>query len=270
MRVPLHIVHARREKLAELIAQRGYLPVQQLCKELSVSEATLRRDLASLEQAQKITRTYGGALSEYNQRFPSFHQRLAKSGDVKRDLAWAARELVPAGGTIFLDAGTTIFTLAALLKKEPVTPLTVVTSNLPAGELLAGVEGIEVYLIAGKLLPRQSILLGDTAVRSLQFWRFDFGFFSAEAINREGIFNTRPEIVALQQAALACAKRSVFCIGQEKVGGHASQFLAGWQEVDLLLTDAPEKSLRSAGVKLPSERILRPFRKSARSAKPKN
>ncbi|MGC3992446.1 MAG: DeoR/GlpR family DNA-binding transcription regulator [Chthoniobacteraceae bacterium] len=263
MRVPLHIVESRREKLAELIAQRGYLPVQELCKELRVSEATLRRDLASLEQERKITRTYGGALSEYNQRFPSFHQRLGERHETKRDLAWAARELIPAGGTIFLDAGTTIFTLASLLKKEPVTPLTVVTSNLPAGELLAGVDGIEVYLIAGKLLPRQSILLGDTAVRSLRFWRFDFGFFSAEAINAEGIFNTRPEIVTLQQAALACSQRSVFCIAQHKVGGHASQFLAGWDELDLLLTDAPDKALKESHIKLPAERVLHPIRKAS-------
>ena len=48
MRVPLHIVEARRDKLASLIETHRYLPLRELCKRLGVSEATARRDLAEL------------------------------------------------------------------------------------------------------------------------------------------------------------------------------------------------------------------------------
>ena len=51
MKVPLHIVLARRERLAQIIEQHRYLPVKELCRRLEVSEATLRRDLAALVQA---------------------------------------------------------------------------------------------------------------------------------------------------------------------------------------------------------------------------
>jgi len=53
MRVPLHVVEARREKLAALIDRHRYLPVHELCRRLGVSEATARRDLASLASRNK-------------------------------------------------------------------------------------------------------------------------------------------------------------------------------------------------------------------------
>ena len=43
MRVPIHVVEARREKLAALIERYRYLPVGELCRHLGVSEATARR-----------------------------------------------------------------------------------------------------------------------------------------------------------------------------------------------------------------------------------
>ena len=68
MKVPLHIVLARRERLAQIIEQHRYLPVKELCQRLEVSEATLRRDLAALVQAKKITRTYGGRIRAHEPR----------------------------------------------------------------------------------------------------------------------------------------------------------------------------------------------------------
>ena len=41
--------------------------------------------------------------------------------------------------------------------------LTVVTNNLPAAETLAEVPGLQVHLVGGLLLQRQSVLLGDKA-----------------------------------------------------------------------------------------------------------
>lgn len=90
VKVPLHIVLARRERLAQMIEQHRYLPVKELCRRLEVSEATLRRDLAALVQEKKITRTYGGALSEFNDRFPSFRERQSQGAKAKAKIAAAA------------------------------------------------------------------------------------------------------------------------------------------------------------------------------------
>src|SRR3954468_24639264 len=117
MKVAMHIVEGRREKLAQLLRQHQYMPLSELCARLSISEATARRDLAALAEQKTITRTYGGALMEYDQRFASFRERLHPHREKKQRIAQAALALLKPGATCFLDAGTTIFALAEALAK---------------------------------------------------------------------------------------------------------------------------------------------------------
>ena len=147
MKVPLHVVQARRERLAQIIEHHRYLPVKELCRRLAVSEATLRRDLAALVQEKKITRTYGGALHEFNDRFPSFRQRRGQAARAKGKIAKAALAFIEPNRTYFFDSGTTIFAVAEAFRDQPVTPVTIVTSNLPVGEMLASIPGVQVFQI---------------------------------------------------------------------------------------------------------------------------
>jgi DeoR/GlpR family transcriptional regulator of sugar metabolism len=256
MKVAAHVVEARRRRLADLLQRRRYLPVQEICRELGVSEATARRDLAALEKEQKVTRTFGGALSEFNLRFPSFRQRQEVAASAKRRLAQRARSLIPPGATCFFDAGTTIFSLAEALRDNPVRPMTCVTSNLPVAELFATIEGVDVNLLGGQLLPRQSVLLGERACRSAELWEFDYGFFSAEGMTREGLWNSRPEVIALQRAVMARCRLSVFLLDGAKLGRVAPQFLVPWESVGLLVTNAAPVRLEALGV--PAEKMAAP------------
>jgi len=238
MRVPLHVVEARREKLALLIERHRYLPVGELCRRLGVSEATARRDLAALVSQNKIKRTHGGALADFNERFPSFNDRQTSSPRSKASIARAALRLIRPGGVYFFDSGTTIFALAEAFRENPVLPVNIVTSNLPVGELLASVPEVNVYLVAGQILGRQSVLLGDAACKSLEFWNFDISFLSAEAANREGIWNSQDMIVRQQLATIRRSVRVVYCLDKKKIGAAAPFFLRAWGDVDCLLSDA--------------------------------
>lgn len=256
MKVPLHVVKARRERLAAMIAEHGYMPVGELCRRLEVSEATARRDLSALAEEKKIKRTYGGAVSEFDNRFPSFAERCNQARPAKMQIANAAIALITPGLTYFLDAGTTVYAIAEALRQCPITPLTVVTSNIPVGEMLASIPGIQVFLLAGQLFTRQSVLLGETAVKSLQFWRFDGAFLSAEAMDSEGIWNSQEAIVEQQRVVVSRSTRTVFCLNGEKLNRTAPHFLLPWSRVDTLLTEVPHKTILSSGIKLPEERYL--------------
>src|SRR5882757_7130929 len=98
MKVALHIVKARREQLAELLKRHRYLSVTDLCERLNISEATARRDLAILKKDKRIQRTYGGALGEFDDRFPSFSERRSKEANPKRTLTEAAAALIKPNG----------------------------------------------------------------------------------------------------------------------------------------------------------------------------
>lgn len=256
MRVPLHVVEARREKLAALIKRHRYLPVSELCRLLGVSEATARRDLTELASRKKVTRTHGGALSEFNERFPSFNERKFTGTEGKSKVAKAAARFLQPGGTYFLDSGTTIFALAEVFCGAPVFPVTIVTSNLPVGELLSSVPGVSVFLTGGQLLGRQSVLLGETAQRSLEFWNFDIAFLSAEAANERGIWNTQEVVVQQQLVAIRRSARVLYCLNSSKVGSTAPFLLKRWADVDLFLTDAAPHRLAKTGITRDIVRIL--------------
>ena len=233
-----------------MIAQHGYMPVSELCRRLEVSEATARRDLAALVEEKKIKRTYGGAISEFDNRYPSFAERVGTSSRAKNQIAAAAISYLTPGLTLYLDCGTTVYAIAEAFRARPVTPITVVTSNIPVGEMLAAIPGVEVFFLAGQLLPRQSTLLGEAAVKSLQFWRFDVAFLSAEGMDAEGIWNSQSAIVAQQKVVINRSTHAIFCLDAGKLNRRAPDILLPWNRVEVLLTEVPHSKLTEAGIQI--------------------
>ena len=251
MRVADHIVHARREKLASLLQQHQYLPIGEVCVRLGVSEPTARRDLAALEQRHAITRTHGGALAEYNQRFPSFRDRTADGAEAKRRIGVAARRILRPGQVVWLDGGTTLFAVAQAIADDPIPDLTIVTNNLPAADLLGDSDKVAVYLLGGRYLRRSSVLLGGNAIADVKAWTFDCALLGAEGLTPEGFWNTVPDVVALQRAVMARAACRVVCLDAAKVGRSAPAPLGPVEEFSRILTDAGSDLFRAAGIRLP-------------------
>jgi DeoR/GlpR family transcriptional regulator of sugar metabolism len=237
MKVASSIIEARRQSLAGLLKSHRYLPLAELCLRLGISQATARRDLRALVREKKITRTYGGALGHFDATFTSFAERRALDHDVKARLAQEARGFIPENTTCFFDSGTTIFALAEALYREPVAGLRAVTNSLPVAEMLGRAE-IEVHLLGGRFLQRQSILLGPVARRSARLWKFDLLFLGAEGISRGGIWASEPEVATFQKALIARARRVIVCAHAAKLGRETGVFLSPWTGKFQLVTDA--------------------------------
>ncbi|GAB4172768.1 MAG: DeoR/GlpR family DNA-binding transcription regulator [Terrimicrobiaceae bacterium] len=247
MKVPLHIVQARREKLEKLLASERYLPISEVRKQLGISEATARRDLAALEREGRITRTRGGALGEFNDRFPSYSERQRRGARSKSRMAAAALTVLRPGGTYFFDSGTTVSYLADALAEKPPGPMRILTVNLPAAEVLAAHREIEVHLTGGQMLPRQSVLLGGGAIRSIEGWTFDAAFLSAEGMDGEGLWNSQLSIVAHQHAVVRRARKNIFLMDRTKANHRAAHFLLPWGAVDCVLSDATRETMAGMG-----------------------
>lgn len=256
MRVPLHVVNARREELARLLQQHRYLPLVELCERFHISEATARRDLTALARDKVITRTRGGALVDFNQRFTSFRDRLNRAAVAKRRMAAAVLRLIKPGMTVFFDAGTTIYAIAEALAVKPVAQVTVVTNNLPVAETLADAKGMEVQLVGGQYLARQSVLFGEQARRCLRLWKFDLAFIGAEGMTPDGIWNSQKDVVAFQKTVVQLSPKTVFCLDGTKLGQEAAEFLLPWNKVNLLLTDANVDQLKAEGIHLGRDQLI--------------
>lgn len=248
LKVPLHIVEARRHRLADYLRHHAYAPLHAVCGEFGVSAATARRDLAALAAQKRIVRTYGGALTEFAQRFPSFREREHTHARAKRRIAAAARGHIRPDTTCYLDSGTTIFALAGELRRHPVPGLRIITNNLPVAELLsASAPDMSVCLLGGELLARQSVLVGAVARKVLRFHAIEQAFLSAEGADVAGAWNSQEEVARLQQKVLSRAAESVLCLDASKLGVGAPAFLASWEKFSLLITDAPAARLRGLG-----------------------
>lgn len=257
MRVPRHIVEARRERLRTLVRHDGFLPLSEICRRLDISAATARRDLHAIEADGHIQRTYGGALADYNSSFASLGQRAKRSRSSKAAIARAALAQMPDEGTVYLDAGTTVLALARLVGHRPRRgPLTVVTNSLAIAAVLGGREDLSLHLLGGIYLHRQATLFGDSAVAALSGWKIDAAFLGAEGMDAAGIYNSHPEVVRLQQAVLSRSLRNHFCLDASKLGRTTPHRVSPWTKQARLITDASAAALSRAGLALERSQLL--------------
>src|SRR4051794_30162326 len=96
----------RQLRIRQMFQLRDFVDVETLCRELNASEASVRRDLVSLEKEKALKRVYGGAIP-----VPSagdFALETGHLGEEKGKIARLAASLIEDGQTVILDGGTTV------------------------------------------------------------------------------------------------------------------------------------------------------------------
>ena len=148
----------RLDNLRELIRGKGVIRIEEICSQLKVSPATVRRDLDQLEESGAIRRVHGGAVSvESRLEEPLFDDKASIAAREKHHIAEAALQFIAPGDTIYLDGGSTVLEFAQLLHDR--TNLTVVTNSLRAAHELAG-RGPRLILIGGELRRLSQTIVG--------------------------------------------------------------------------------------------------------------
>lgn len=244
----------RQQAIAELVRSSGRCSVAELALEFAVTTETVRRDLSALAAARVVRRVHGGAVL-------SPTPTVVESGLDERDkirarekerIAQAAASLLPdAGGSIFIDAGSTAGRLAALLTRD--TRLTVFTHAVPVAARAATLPDVELHLLPGRVRTTTQAAVGAETVRSIGRLRVDVAFLGANGVSADHGFSTPDVDEAAVKAALVRAARYVVVLADStKLGRDATASFAGLPQVDRLITDAggPDsavRALRSAG-----------------------
>lgn len=257
MKVPRHIVEARRESIARMIGRRGYLPVQDISREFGISEATVRRDLVQLESDRRLTRTRGGALTEFNRRFASVDERRVSEAAAKRAIGLAGARMVRPGMCVYIDAGSTPLAVAEALAERGPARLRVVTPSLPVAEAISALSDAEVHLPGGVYLGRQQMVAGPRAAKAIRGWSFDVAFVGAEGVDRRGIHNSQDDIIAVTHALLEVSDRVVLCLTRSKIGAAGPVRVAPTLDGFTLLTDCGPEAVAAARLPLGDCRLIR-------------
>lgn len=226
----------RWHDLRALIRDRRVIRVEDLCRQLRVSAATVRRDLDQLERCGAIRRVHGGAVSvESRLDEPEFEDKTSLAVREKRRIAQAALALVRAGDTIYLDGGSTVLELARLLRDR--TNLTVVTNSLRAAQELSG-RGPRLLLIGGELRRLSQTLVGPLSRLVLGALHLDKAFMGTIgfALN-QGLTTTDPSEAFTKEVVMGQARQVILLADSSKAGKVSFASAGRWAAVHVLITD---------------------------------
>jgi len=227
--------HERRSRLLDIIRVRGFAALDELVRELGVSESTVRRDLDALEEHGSAKRTHGGVLySGGMPRLAEFDERQPANWAAKRAIAVAAADVIEDGETVLLDGGTTTYEVARLLVGRS---LQVVTNSLPVANLFASEARTDLVLLGGYVSPRTGVCLGPYANELLGRLHVTTTVLSAAGIAEEGLFNAHLLLAETEQAMLKAASRVIVVADSSKFGRKSLTLVSDLDGIDLVVSD---------------------------------
>jgi DeoR/GlpR family transcriptional regulator of sugar metabolism len=216
------IAEERHAILIQQLNETRYVQVTELADHFGVSAATIRRDLSLLEQKGLCIRKRGGAIPCSQGVTLEIPYELKKNQNLseKRRIAERAAEFVEDGNTLILDAGSTTYALALLLRSKQ--RITVVTNDLQIAVTIASNPNITLVCTGGIARPYVYSLQGSQVESFIRDLRVDKTFLGADAIHPDcSISNVNLEEVPIKQA-MARAAKQVFSLADstkfEKTG----------------------------------------------------
>ncbi len=227
----------RQEEILSVLEQKKTMHISELATSLYVSEATIRRDLNTLEKLGLVKRVYGGVmLSKYagSTDLPLSlreHERRPQ----KDLIAAKAANLLHNGATIILDASSTVQHMIPYLTDYD--NLTVITNSMKVIDQLEGTD-IRAFCTGGHFIPRNRAFAGTAAIHMLKDIYADYVFFSAQGISLTGeISDFSEEETLLRKVMLTRAARSYFLCDHSKIGQSYLFKLCDSVDVDGIICD---------------------------------
>ena len=226
----------REGVILEYLREHRTATIDELCRELFVSEPTMRRDLRELGRSGKIVRTYGGATyrGEVFENLPTAYREREHSEE-KTVIAKRCLELIEDGSTVMIDASSSADALLKLLAKK--SSLVVITNNAKAPITLAD-TGVKIFVTGGELAPSTYAYVGSHAESFLRSFHADVCFFSIRTLTPEGELtdNAMAENV-IRRVMLSHSKRRVLMMDSQKIGEACLNTLCDLSEIDAVVCE---------------------------------
>jgi DeoR/GlpR family transcriptional regulator of sugar metabolism len=221
------------------VREAGSVTVAGLEKELGISAATARRDLAVLERQGKVKRTHGGAVPPgLTQHEDSFQQRLGEAVEPKKRLARAAAALLEADETVFIDSSTTAY-YAARRMLAGTSGFACLTNLVPVMDLFSTADPSRDSMVGlgGIFRPLTLSFVGPCTIHTVESYLADRTFFSVKGITPAGhLTEPNPLEAEVKRAMIRRADNPVLLVDGRKFEGRGASVIAHVSEVSLVLT----------------------------------
>lgn len=229
----------RHRIILSAVEGRPVVTVADLVTLTGASEATIRRDIATLHVQNRLRRVRGGAESVSPPQFVGINARpFAVNEGIrlaeKRAIARAAADLCADGAPIIINGGTTTFQMV-----HPLTAmkLQVFTNSFPIAEHLLKHSRNTVLLPAGAIYREQDIILSpfdDDGSRHFYARRM---FMGCRGLGPLGLMEGDPLLAQAEQKLIGQAEELIVLCDSKKFAARSSLLLCPLSRIHTVITD---------------------------------
>ena len=226
----------RRDAILAELYEKKEVTASSLTDVLSVSEATVRRDLRALSEAGQLELKYGGATLPRNLDL-SYSSRARRNVEAKRIVGQLAGQLVANADQVFVDSGTTCFELTPQLKRKRGISVIVNSARLA---LELDTPNLSVILLGGRYRPDRMDTVGPLTNAALDQLRGYTAFIGADGLSMEfGLTAADIESAFIFRLAVTNARRAVLLVDHTKFLAPSLCKIVDWELISQVVTDQP-------------------------------
>lgn len=244
---------ARREVIAQRLADGQTVVSATLATEFDVSEDAIRRDLRALAGEGRCKRVYGGALPIAPGASP-MAARVDEARERKAALAQAAAATIRPSEFIFLDSSSTNLALVDYLPDDHALKVATNSIDIAAAVLRRG--DLQLIMVGGTVDATVGGCIDAGALQAIADMHIDRCFLGACAIGlKSGIAAFHHADALFKRTLLSVSQISMALVTTEKLEAKAPHRVAALKALDTLVleNDVPAKTLaalRGAGLSL--------------------
>jgi len=243
----------RHRQILELLRLNGYQSVDSLSQKLNVSEMTIRRDLAELQQLELVARHFGGAsmAPERGELEWPYPLRAQEQMAAKQQIGKVAAAYIQEGDVVILDGGTTVLQVAQQLllryqqnhqqhhpQKQQPNHLTIVTNSLPNLRLLAAQRHLHLIATGGDLHWENQVFLGPLAVDTLRKINANLTILATTGFSlSKGLTNRNIHEAEVKRAMIEASDKVILVMDSSKMNKHTLATVGPVEAIHTLITD---------------------------------
>ena len=249
----------RRTAIMTMLDRTSSVQVADLAQTFEVSTVTIRADLDALEQAGKLRRTHGGAVSLHKRLTVSVQdQRVNVNVAAKQAIARTAIGLVRDGESLLVDSGTTALEFVRMLDLRQ--GITVITADVTIADYIdESLPGVDVILLGGALRKGHRYLYGPLTIAGIQALHPDKSFVCPiSLVPGRGLMTNYEQMSEVKLAMLRAARTSIALVDASKVNASGLIRFAGIEDVDTIVMDSDPDGLASDAIDAVPDGLPRP------------
>ena len=225
----------RHQYILNRINQNYRIYITALSSELGVSDDTLRRDLAELDELGLLTKVHGGAIARSG--IPvEFTDRLNTGIAGKQQMATKVIPLFSPGDIVLMDGGTSNLEVARQIPVD--AELSIYTNSFPIVNVLMHHPNLELIFLGGKVFPSSQVTVGVSVFQALQTIRPDWLVLGISNVHpHQGLTGPDREEAMMKRLMMERAQKRIILADSHKLNTAEAYSVASLGDIDYLVTE---------------------------------